>query len=159
MGRWRNDSFLDRVRRNNGFVSLTECMIVLVLLGLVAMTVMPSLVWHPQRRQVDVLTRELAIELQLLRQHALTNGLALNDSRRLLVYRHRYVIQRQYMEQKTRTYPDGVIVRVSDEGRKEFSFNQKGRPRYDMEVIISDSDRTYERKIVVAAQTGRIRLE
>lgn len=38
-------------------------------------------------------------------------------------------------------------------------FDVYGRPKYKMVVVVSSDVERYERRIVVAAQTGRIRIE
>ena len=42
---------------------------------------------------------------------------------------------------------------------KEIRFNGTGKPEGTMSFVVSLQDKTYSRKVIVASQTGRIRLE
>lgn len=137
-----------------------ECIVWLGILGLFFSLVLPRAAWNPQRHSVDLMTREIAVDLQCMRQHSLTNGAADADGWTLSLRKDRYVIVQRYTVHKTKVYPAGIVIPVGKSGRKDFTFNGKGRPQSDMEITISHSDMpAYARKIIVAAQTGRIRIE
>lgn len=141
----------------NGFLLLEyilACCIFLLLAG-IALPYME----RTQRHDADVFTRELAMDLHRMRQLAVANGFAANDAWTLSLRKDRYMIIRQYTVQKTRIYPDGVTIPLGS-SRKDVSFNANGKPKGNMEFTISlADDPSYRRTIIVAAQTGRIRIE
>lgn len=146
-------------RRENGYL-LMEYIVLLGLLGLFFMLAMPKLTWDSHRYAVDVMTREIAADLQRMRQHSLTNGTADMDGWTLSLRKDKYVIMQRYTVHKTRIYPEGITIPTGKSGRKDFTFDGKGRPQSDMELTVASSGaQPYEKKIIVAAQTGRIRIE
>lgn len=81
-------------------------------------------------------------------------ALALGNGRwKLVLEGDRYVLQEGYVRIKERPYPPGLQVTKGD-----VCFDVDGRPQHTMSVVITAPDGAYERSIVVAAQTGRIRL-
>ena len=55
---------------------MTDYLVLLGLLGLFFTLAMPKMTWDSHRYAVDVMTREIAVDLQRMRQHSLTNGTA-----------------------------------------------------------------------------------
>ena len=111
------------------------------------------------KRDADILVRELAMDIQRMRQYSMTNGLANSDNWNISCSKDRYYIIRQYWIQKERPYPKGVTVIATGASRQEIFFDEKGRPTHAMQVIVSAPEISYTKKIILAAQTGRIRIE
>ncbi len=146
------------VKRHNGFI-LAEYLVAIALMGLLAVLAVPAMTWDSQRHEADLLTRELAMDLQRIRQLSLANGLAANESWAVSLRKDRYLVLQRYTVRKTRVYPAGISIPVGNASRKDFTFNYKGKPQADMTITISAEGSSYRRAIVVAAQTGRIRIE
>ena len=137
-----------------------EYIVLLGLLSLFFALAMPKAAWDSRCYAVDIMTRELAVDLQSMRQHSLTNGEADMDGWTLSLRKDRYVIMQRYSVHKTKIYPDGIMIPTGKSGRKDFTFDSKGRPQKDMELTVASSgEPSYKKKIIVAAQTGRIRIE
>ena len=58
---------------------------------------------------------------------------------------------------KRRAYENGIKLRSSSY-RKDFYFDEQGRPKGNQMVVILQGRGGHEKKIIVAAQTGRIRM-
>ena len=145
--------------KQNGFL-LLEYIVWIGLVGLFFSVMLPKTVWNPKQYEVDMMARKIAVHMQCMRQHSLTNGTADADSWVLSIRKDRYVIMQRYIVHKTRMYPNSISISVGQGGRKDFAFNGQGRPKHDMEITISHSQMPeYTKKIIVAAQTGRIRIE
>ena len=65
-----------------------------------------------------------------------------------------YVLQNGYRQVKERPYPKGLKVTKGD-----VMFDADGKPLHTMSVVIAAADGTYQRRLVLAAQTGRLRVE
>ena len=151
-------SFRHRHRVANGYF-LWEVLLVCTII-LLGMTVFfPYIGRHDAKRDADVLVRELAVDIQRMRQYSMSNGLADSDNWNISCSKERYYVIRQYMIQKERPYPKGVTVIASGASRKDIFFDEKGRPTHAMQVTISVPAISYTKKIILAAQTGRIRIE
>ena len=149
---------MGRRRNANGFL-LGEYIAVCCLFFLLVSAAM-AVPRDAERCHADAMTRELALDLQKIRQYSLANGYAASDSWVLSLRKDRYVIIRQFTTMKTRMYPKNVVVPLGNNKRKDVTFDGKGKPQGNMEIRISlADDPSYLRKIVVAAQTGRIRVE
>ena len=101
---------------------------------------------------VDGLAREMALDMQQVRQRCVGNNQG-SGRWKLVLEGDRYVLQEGYVRIKERPYPPGLQVTKGD-----VCFDVDGRPQHTMSVVITAPDGAYERSIVVAAQTGRIRL-
>lgn len=144
-------------KRRNGFSSLWECMLTVALISLcLALTSMP---WHWQaaRHDADVLTRELALDFQRLREYSMANSLSKEGNYSIYFRTGEYVMYKGYTIIKRRPYTGHAGVTVTT--LKEIRFNEEGRPTKDMHVTVESQDTAYSRQIIVAAQTGRIRVE
>lgn len=141
----------------NGFASFFEVILTvsLLALGLTLMT-MPW-EWHEERHEADVLTRELAVDLQRLRTYSMANSLWKESNYSIYFKSREYVMYKGYIVLKRRPYPEGAGVAMTT--MKEFRFNEEGRPTKDMHITVETAEAAYSRKIIVAAQTGRIRVE
>lgn len=144
-------------RQKNGFVSLLECILAVAFLGtLCLLTVLPWQ-WQAERHEADMLTRELMLDLQRLREFSMGNNLAKEGRYSLYFRTGEYVLSQGYTVLKRRPYSPRAGVTVIT--LREFKFNEEGRPTKDMRITVSTADAGYSRTIVVAAQTGRIRAE
>ena len=121
--------------------------------------IFPSIERHNAKRDADIFVRELAIDIQRIRQYSMSNGLADSDNWNISCSKTKYSVIRQYFVKKERPYPKGVTVIASGASRKDIFFDEKGRPTHAMQVTISVPDISYTKKIILAAQTGRIRIE
>ncbi|MCI1248121.1 MAG: hypothetical protein LKG17_04300 [Megasphaera sp.] len=141
--------------RHNGFLSLTEMMIAVSIAVLCMMIAVPCISWNRRQHDVDILTRQFALDLQDLRQHSLANG-GIGDQWILRIGQDQYYVRQNYMRRKERLFPQGVVITPAG---KEIRFNGTGKPEGTMSFVVSLQDKTYSRKVIVASQTGRIRLE
>lgn len=101
---------------------------------------------------VDGLAREMALDMQQVRQRCVGNNQS-SGRWKLVLEEKRYVLQEGYIRVKERPYPPGLQVTKGD-----VRFAVDGRPQHTMAVVITSPDGAYTRSIVVAAQTGRIRI-
>lgn len=144
--------------RANGYF-LWELLLVCTMITLGMAMIFPSIERHNAKRDADILVRELAIDIQRIRQYSMSNGLADSDNWNISCSKTKYSVIRQYFVKKERPYPKGVTVIASGASRKDIFFDEKGRPTHAMQVTISVPDISYTKKIILAAQTGRIRIE
>ena len=152
------DLFSLRARKRNGFIALELC-IVTVLVFTLAATVMLPRAWQNDRHKLDVLVDELALDLNAVRQYAIGNHLGEIDIWSIVVQDGEYRIMHNYRIEKSTYFGNNRIVTESKE-RKDFSFDEAGRPSGpDMRITFKLADDTYKKTIVIAAQTGRIRIE
>ena len=136
--------------RRNGFISLTGLR---RALGLLRLYVGLGLTAGQRSHQaVDGLAREMALDMQQVRQRCVGNNQS-NGHWKLVLEEKRYVLQEGYIRVKERPYPPGLQVTKGD-----VRFAVDGRPQHTMAVVITSPDGAYTRSIVVAAQTGRIRI-
>lgn len=142
----------------NGYL-LWELLVVCMSIVLGTAIFFPYMGRHDAQRDADVFVRELAMDIQRMRQYSMTNGLAGSDNWNISCGKDRYYVIRQYFIQKERPYPPGVQVIASGASRRDIFFDEKGRPTHAMQVTISVPDISYTKKIILAAQTGRIRIE
>lgn len=141
------------MKGKNGFIQLTGLVVSLAILALyvvLALVSNPSLSSH---QDVDSLVRDLVLDMEVVRQHSMGNSFG-KDYCKLILKDDNYVLQYLYWVKKKRSYPAGLRVT-----KGMVQFDVYGRPRYKMVVIVSSADKRYERRIIVAAQTGRIRIE
>lgn len=144
-------------KQKNGFVSLLECIVAIILLGTLCLLTALPWQWQADRHDADILTRELMLDLQRLREFSMGNNLAKEGRYSLYFRTGEYVLVQGYTVLKRRSYSSRAGVAVIT--LKEFKFNEEGRPTKDMRITVSTTDNSYSRTIVVAAQTGRIRVE
>lgn len=139
------------MKQKNGFLLFTDLLLGLSLLVLFLGLAFSVFHYQEKKQAVDLTVRELAMELQYIRQlHVGNNGGILY----LYLDENGYKIIRGINILKTYTY--SPLVRGT---KGEVTFDVKGKPKKDMSLSFSSADGTYERHIVLAAQTGRIRLE
>lgn len=157
MGVWERDGTMacTTVKRN-GFVCLTELAVAVAMVSLVLTMTLSSVSWDRERHMVDMLTRQLALDLQTLRQHSLGNGNTKSDMWILRVDGNMYYIKQNYTRRKEQRYPGEISVAPLG---KEIYFHDTGKPEGTMSFTISSQDKAYSRKVIVASQTGRIRLQ
>lgn len=150
-----------RLVRRNGYVSLWECLIcisVLLVLGTFLSTLWS---WNRSRHDVHMLTRELMLDLQRLREYSMGSHMEIAKIWSLDVYdkEDEYYLRRATKVYKQVKFPPNAFVRGRGEYMKRVTFNYDGRPTNSMELIVSSRDGTYQKKVILAAQTGRIRVE
>lgn len=138
--------------RRNGFISLTGLMLALGLLLLYLGLGLTAGQRSRSHQAVDGLAREMALDMQQVRQRCVGNNQS-NGRWKLVLEEKRYVLQEGYIRVKERPYPPGLQVTKGD-----VRFAVDGRPQHTMAVVITSPDGAYTRSIVVAAQTGRIRI-
>ena len=91
--------------------------------------------------------------MEVVRQHSVGNSFG-KDYCKLILKEDFYVLQHLYFVKKKKALSAGP---ARDE--RMVQFDVYGRPKYKMVVVVSSERERYERRIVVAAQTGRIRIE
>lgn len=138
--------------RRNGFISLTGLMLALGLLLLYLGLGLTAGQRSRSHQAVDGLAREMALDMQQVRQRCVGNNQS-NGRWKLVLEEKRYVLQEGYIRVKERPYPPGLQVTKGD-----VRFAVDGRPQHTMAVVITSPDGAYTRSIVLAAQTGRIRI-
>jgi hypothetical protein len=148
------------MKRNNGFVVAELLIGAFVLVMISACVAVPCVHWQKTQYEVDALTRELVMDLHFVQQSSLGNNLGVADSWSLRIRSRDYSILHNniYVHKKR---PLGNTVRLTgDKGTRLFRFDELGRPNgKDMHFTISSYEGTYKRTVVIAAQTGRIRVE
>ena len=138
--------------KKNGFISLTGLLLALSLLFLYLGPGLAAGQRSRSHQAVDGLAREMALDMQRVRQRDVGNNQR-NGRWKLVLEGDRYVLQEGYVRVRERPYPAGLQVTKGD-----VCFDVDGRPQHTMSVVITSPDGSYTRSIVVAAQTGRIRL-
>ena len=138
--------------KGNGFLSLTGLMLAAGLLVLYLGLCLTGSQRSRSHQAVDGLAREMALDMQQVRQRCVGNNQG-SGRWKLVLEGDRYVLQEGYVRIKERPYPPGLQVTKVD-----VCFDFDGRPQHTMSVVITAPDGAYERSIVVEAQTGRIRL-
>lgn len=141
------------MKRTNGFIQLTGLAAALFMVGIylvLALNHSQSLGHH---QAVDSLVRDLVLDMEVVRQHSVGNSFG-KDYCKLILKEDFYVLQHLYFVKKKKPYPPGLRVT-----KGMVQFDVYGRPKYKMVVVVSSERERYERRIVVAAQTGRIRIE
>lgn len=141
------------MKRQNGFLLLTELLLSAALLLLLLGFAFAALQYQEKKQAVDLTARELAMNLQYIRQLHVGNNVGKSTWRATLT-EEGYYFQHDMNLVKVHYYPP--LVRGS---RGVINFDVRGRPAHNMSVTLSSPDKTYSRKIILAAQTGRIRLE
>lgn len=141
------------MKGRNGFLQLAGAAAALLILGLYAGLALMGSQALRSHQAVDSLVREMVIDMQGLRQHSMGNNIG-SGHWKLILQKDRYVLHYRYREKKRRLYPPGLRVT-----KGVVQFDVYGRPIQKMVVTVSSNDSRYERRIVVAAQTGRIRIE
>lgn len=143
------------IKRNKGFLLLELCLAVSILLTLVGLTVIPP--GSPaEKMHLEALTREMAWDLAAVRQHAVGNN-GSGPIWKLSVRQQEYVVLAGTRIIKRRSYEKDVKL-CSTAYRKDFYFDEQGRPKGNQMKIVLQGRCGYEKKIVIAAQTGRIRM-
>lgn len=141
------------MKRRNGFIQLAGLLAALFLLTIYLTLGLSSSQSLRRHQDLDGLVRELVVDMEIARQHSLSNNVG-KDYCKLMLQEDRYVLQHRYRVKKKRPYPPGIRVT-----KGVVQFDVYGRPKYKMVVVVASDDEPYERRIVVAAQTGRIRIE
>ena len=141
------------MKKNNGFIQLTGLLAALFILGLYLVFAQSNSQSLSHHQAVDRLVRDLVLDMEMVRQHSVGNSFG-KDYCKLILKEDRYVVQHLYFVKKKRPYPRGLRVT-----KGMVQFDVYGRPRYKMVVVVASDREHYERRIVVAAQTGRIRIE
>lgn len=143
------------MKHRNGFLFFELCLAVSILLLLVSLSAISA--GRPQEnQQLDILTKELAWDLAAVRQHAVGN----NESGsvwKLSVRQNEYIVLKGTEIVKRR--PFGKAIKLNGTAyRKDFYFDVQGKPEGNQMEIVLQEKTGQERKIIIAAQTGRIRL-
>lgn len=139
---------------------LTELLICAVLFFLL-MTAAVPVTLHRRHEQyaVDETARELVSDLQILRTHSIGNQAAAKEVKKIYVRSGEYVLTNSVFSiEKRKVFPE--TVRSRSNGNGIVSFDAAGRPEgKTMHIVIESQDKAYKRDIIIAAQTGRIRME
>lgn len=103
--------------------------------------------------------RELVSDLQILRTHSIGNQAAAKEVKKIYVRSGEYVLTNSIFSiEKRKVFPE--TVRSRSNGNGIVSFDAAGRPEgKTMHIVIESQDKAYKRDIIIAAQTGRIRME
>ena len=125
------------IKRNKGFLLLELCLAVSILLTLVGLTVIPP--GSPAEKM-----------------HAVGNN-GSGPIWKLSVRQQEYVVLAGTRIIKRRSYEKDVKL-CSTAYRKDFYFDEQGRPKGNQMKIVLQGRCGHEKKIVIAAQTGRIRM-
>ncbi|MFR7418665.1 hypothetical protein [uncultured Megasphaera sp.] len=141
------------MKHKNGFIQLVGLAVSLAILSLYVTLVLGSSQPLSRHQAVDRLVRDLVLDMEVVRQHSMGNSLG-KDYCKLILKKDNYVLQHLYWVKKKRPYPPGLRVT-----KGMVQFDVYGRPKYKMVVVVASDDERYERRIIVAAQTGRIRIE
>lgn len=141
------------MKPKNGFIQFTGLAVSLAVLGLYAALAMSSSQTLSRHQTVDSLVRDLVLDMEVVRQHSMGNSFG-DGYCKLILKEDHYLVQHLYRAKKKRPYPMGLRVT-----KGMVQFDVYGRPKYKMVVVVSSKEDRYERRIVVAAQTGRIRIE
>jgi Tfp pilus assembly protein FimT len=145
--------------RQSGFLSL-EILLALSIIAVFICLAVPNMVWHRQHYAVDALAREMMLDLQWVRQNSLGNGLGGTNDLCLSIRNSDYrIVFNNYIVRKKRSFGGEVYVPAENQ-RKDFRFDEQGKPKgKKMQFTIRSRDKQYERRVIIAAQTGRIRIE
>ncbi len=143
------------VKQNGGFLLLELCLVVSIILILISASAVPA-GNYVENQYLDGLIREMAWDLASVRQHAVGNNSG-DPAWRLSVRQKEYVVLEGTRIVKRRAYENGIKLRSSSY-RKDFYFDEQGRPKGNQMVVILQGRGGHEKKIIVAAQTGRIRM-
>lgn len=149
---------MSRLVRKNGFMFLWESLLAISILLIVCTMGMTVRNVNASRHDVDYLTRELMMDIQRLREYVMGNGMDSNQMWRIGITKERYYLQHGTVIQKEVVYPEHAQIAAGDL-LKKVTFNEDGRPTNSMEISIVARDGSYSRKVILAAQTGRIRVE
>lgn len=152
---------MDRhIRTKNGGFMLTELLVAVAVLLLLLSSALPRAGRYGAAHAVDLAARETVMELQHIREHALGNGKRYGDRWIISLRSGGYTVLHNGAAVRERSYPKNVCV-ASYGGRQcYFEFDDKGKPLgKHMQIILRQENAAYERKIIIAAQTGRIRIE
>lgn len=148
-----------RLVKANGYLSLWECVVTLSVLLVLCTFLATPWSWNQAQYEVNVLTRELMLDLQRLREYSMGSSIDGTKIWRLNVYGDSYYLQRSTKIYKEVQFPRHAYVRDNGNFLRTVTFNRDGRPTNTMELVILSRDHKYQRKIILAAQTGRIRVE
>ena len=141
------------MKQGNGFIQLTGLLAALFIVGIYLASALSSSQSLRCHQAVDGLVRELVIDMERTRQHSLGNNVG-KDYCKLILKEDHYILQHRYRVKKKRPFPPGIGVT-----KGVVQFDVYGRPKFKMVVVVAAEKGRYERRIVVAAQTGRIRIE
>lgn len=144
--------------RKNGFLFLWESLLAFSIMALCCAMAVTVWNWNAVRHDVDQLTREFILDTQRLREYVMGNGMDSNQLWRISITKDSYRMQNGTKIYKEVAYPPNARIEAGDV-LKKVTFNTDGRPTNSMEIKISARDGSYSRKVVLAAQTGRIRVE
>ena len=140
-----------------GGYMLTELLVCVFIFMLVLTAAVPTaLQRRHERYAVDTAARELVTDLENMRIRAVANGSASRERWRLHAREREYTIARNvFTRVKKRKFGPNVVAVGGS-----MSFDAQGRPEdKEMRIIVQTKDKSYRREIIIAAQTGRVRLE
>lgn len=143
--------------KKNGFL-MVEMIVTLAIISMFTAFLSINVCFNRDSLAIDTLTRELIIDLQWVQHESHGNSLhglddwclVLRDKEYLILHNHFNVIKRK-------PYSKDAFVKITSQ--KEFRFDELGRPKGDNMRLSVQSIQGQKRMIVIAASTGRIRVE
>ncbi len=146
------------MNNKNGFFSVELVISVMVIVCFSAMTFV-NIRQARSSYDIELLTRELVMDIQWVQQESMGNSLHEMDDWCLAVREEEYVILHNHFEVKKRR-PFSRNFQVLGGGQRELRFDEWGRPKGNtMQVVVKSLSGQEQRRIVIAASTGRIRIE
>ncbi len=145
--------------RDQGF-SLVELIIVIALIGLLTAVVVPAISTLSSSGNLNIAARELAIDLRMARQKAITSGSLQKIEFR--IYNDDYRVRDTGSnEAYTVKLPEGVIYRSvnfpADGSYPQVSFYRSGAPGRGGTVCLADqAGRSVY--VIITPATGRVRV-
>ncbi len=145
-------------RRMNGYM-LVELMVSTVIILLICS--MTAFSWHSRHDrgtvEAESVLRELVMEMQRVQHKSIGNSMGQLEPWRVIIENDRYTVVQGWHVYKEKIFsPQAHIPGPC----RTVCFDELGRPRTEkMRFIIESEDKSFQRQVVIAAQTGRIRVE
>lgn len=140
----------------NGYIFLLECLIAVAII--MSMVTLAAPIYQKQQKEfvINAYARQLAMHLQVVRTYDFT---APKDKTANIVFQENSYTVRGAGPQWDGSYPCPEGIYIKWKRRNKISFSLHGRGSGTETFYICNKDSTYNMRVVVASQTGRIRLE
>lgn len=146
------------VKEKNGFL-LLEVLLAVVLFLILSGFPLWGQTKTLEKQQLDCFVREFVLDLQDVRLHASGNGNQTKKIWTLSVRPNEYLVLAGSDVWKRRPY-QGEVRPVIGKTRKDFYFDDQGRPQGKyMQIQFFSSHGSFKKTVIIAAQTGRIRIQ